>query len=440
MNDHLETRLRNALDRTPWHGPDDDIDISTWQRGRRRRGRRRAGAVALAGVAAATMGVMVWQSGLPGGSTGTQEPTVAAIPADLTTFVFAAPDAPDGDPTTISARSVPEVDALLGTTWELQDELYDGTPAAEVIGTRLPTVLNVQATHWGVLTEGCGAFAFEDLVIDEGGRFTPLRPFDADRGCTAEQQAAEDFWLAALSGGGVIQSLGGGSWLLVSVDVPDVDGGVALTQAPAPATEDGSWATGPARTEAPTTAPTTTAPTTEPPGEATEPPGEATEQPSAEAAPDGPAFRDPSQEWVDEPWPAGGGELFAPTVRAGLNEGFDRVVVDLTGNVPEPFPGWRAVWTENPLRDGSGLPAGVAGDTTLQVTITGMGYPAPGDPVYDDGDYGLDTHRLEHVVEVIRVPPFEGMLDVFVGVQGEPRPYRVFLLQDPMRLVIDVQH
>ena len=127
-------------------------------------------------------------------------------------------------------------------------------------------------------------------------------------------------------------------------------------------------------------------------------------------------------------------------MRAGVHDGFDRIVLDITGTVEPPGPGWRAAYTDTPTRDGSGLPVEIAGDSSLVLTVNGMAYPEPGDPVYDDGDFGLDTHRLGAVVEVIRATPFEGQLDVYLGITGEPRPYRTFLLQDPMRLVIDVQH
>ena len=50
-----------------------------------------------------------------------------------------------------------------------------------------------------------------------------------------------------------------------------------------------------------------------------------------------------------------------------------------------------------------------------------------------------NTIARHDLVEVIRTTPFEGQLQLFVGMTGEPRPYRVFLLQDPLRLVVDVQ-
>lgn len=192
---------------------------------------------------------------------------------------------------------------------------------------------------------------------------------------------------------------------------------------------------------APATAPT--APTTSPTGPTGPagpigPTGPST--PSASTAlDDGPAFMDPGEQWIGQPWPASGGGILAPSVRAGTHDGFDRIVLDLAGGPGATGPGWFAVYTPNPLRDGSGLPMEIAGDSVLEIVLNSMAYPEPGDPVYDDGDFGLDTHRLGVVQEVIRTTPWEGQLQLFIGMQGEPRPYRVFLLQDPMRLVVDVQ-
>ena len=148
---------------------------------------------------------------------------------------------------------------------------------------------------------------------------------------------------------------------------------------------------------------------------------------------------DPDEQWVGQPWPASGGGVYAPSVRAGVHEGFDRVVLDLAAQPGATGPGWYAVYTPNPLRDGSGAPMEIAGDSVLEVVLNSMAYPEPGDPVYDGGDFGLDTHRLDAVQEVIRTTPWEGQVQLFIGMQGEPRPYRVFLLHDPLRLVVDVQ-
>ena len=437
--DTLEAELQDVLGRAPWGGPQEDVNVdAAWQTGRRRRTRKRAGALAAAGLGAAAVVATVWSSGLMGGSRGPDPVVASVIPDGMTTFVFAAPDAPDLDPSTISALTAPQPEELHGTTWELQDALWgeDGS-ASQALGTDLPTVLNFQPTHWGVLTDRCGAFVFKDLTIAADGRFTPQGLADADQGCNAQAQAAEDLWEAALSAGGYVHELGGGNWLLLSVQLPP-SGTVAPT-GPEPtdwvAVETEEAEPGQTNSAPPaTTTPPPTTPATQTPSDPPPP-----DEPST-VVPPGPAFLDPSQTWVDEPWPAAGGGLFAPTVRAGTHDGFDRVVVDLTGTPEPPAPGWRAAWTEAPTRDGSGLPMAVAGDSVLEIVLNSMGLPEPGDPVYDGGDAGRDTHTLPVVVEVIRTTPFEGQLQVFVGVDGQPRPYRTFLLQDPMRLVIDIQH
>lgn len=462
----LETELREAFDRAPWGGPQDDLDVeATWHAGRRRRTRKRAGALAVAGIAAVTVGATVWASGLMGGSRGPDTTVAAVIPDGMTTFVFAAPDAPDVDPSTISALTVPDPADLRGTSWTLEPRLWDGGVAADVVGADpATTTLSFgsgapEHPGWGFDADGCGGGWFqEDLVLNEAGAFPPGGLGTSDQGCPPAAQGAEDFWIDALSDGGRLHELGNGGWLLLSVELPVPDA-VAPT-GPAVTTDTVTTETGTATAEPTTTPPEATGrptdettdgptdgptrdpsgdgPTTEPNTEAPAPsPAGPTGAPPAD---DGPAFRDPAQEWVDEPWPAAGGGLFVPTVRAGVHDGFDRIVLDITGTVEPPWPGWRAAYTDTPTRDGSGLPVEIAGDSFLVLTVNGMAYPEPGDPVYDDGDFGLDTHRLGAVVEVIRATPFEGQLDVYLGITGEPRPYRTFLLQDPMRLVIDVQH
>lgn len=215
------------------------------------------------------------------------------------------------------------------------------------------------------------------------------------------------------------------------------------TDEPAPTTDgtDGQEPTGP---DAGPAEPTTPTEPTEPedpttPTEPTQPEDPTSPAPDDPGSDDDPlpGFVLPTIVSTQGDWLGGGGELFAPTVRAGLNDGFDRIVVDLTGT---GALGWRAAYTDDPTLDGSGLPSDIAGDSVLELWLSGMAYPEPGDPVYDAGLFGLDTHTLGTVIEVHRTTPFEGRLQVFIGMTGEPRPYRVLELQSPHRLVIDVQH
>ncbi|GAA5157235.1 AMIN-like domain-containing (lipo)protein [Ornithinimicrobium tianjinense] len=423
--------VREALERAASLHFDPDHDVHAhWTAGRRRRGRKRAGAALLAGAAGVAAVAAVWQSGLLGGATG-PEPTVAAVPDGYTTFVFAAAGAgsvPDGSLADAGEPRVPTAGELDGTTWTLVDQLWeDDRSAGEIVGadpgsTELRFGDGQTVAGWGFVADDCGGGWFqEELSLAGDGRFAAGGLGTDDQGCPAAAQRSEDFWIDALGGGGFLRVVGDDEWLLVSVEAP------ALTADPAETTAPG------------TDEPTTPVPSTDEPSPDTssdEPTsgGTSTDEPDTDAQL--PGFTDPGEPVVSQGWPGGGGELFAPTVRAGRHDGFDRVVLDLTGT---GTPTWRAAYPDEPLRDGSGLPAGVAGDSVLEVVVSGMAYPEPGDPVYDGGDFGLDTHTLGAVVEVIRTPPFEGQLQLFVGMSGERRPYRVFLLQDPARLVVDVE-
>lgn len=144
-----------------------------------------------------------------------------------------------------------------------------------------------------------------------------------------------------------------------------------------------------------------------------------------------PGFADRPQEQEA----AGAAQLMVDGVRLGLQDGFDRVVLDLSG-VGEV--GWRVDYVDDPVLDGSGIPVDLAGDHVLQVSAVGMAYPEPGDTTYD-GLLLVDGGDLTGVTEVLRGVPFEGQVDVYVGTTDRT-PFRVFRLGDPERLVIDVQH
>ncbi|HSP61299.1 MAG TPA: hypothetical protein VLO09_09585 [Ornithinimicrobium sp.] len=466
--------VRDLLEEASWVGVVEDLDADgAWRAGRRRRTLRRAGAGTLAGVAATSALVLGWQAGALDGRDA-QEPTVAAVPAGWTTFVLAAPGGPEVGPATTDPVSVPDEAALRGTTWDLLPALHEtGTDTGAVVPAAGETTFSFAPEGdpgWGFEVAGCGGGWFSsELTLDAEGRFPPGDPVTTDIGCSEEVQQAEDLWLAALGGGGALRTVGDGRWLLLSVDLPEGGAAPLVTgdpeptgdpgeAAPDPDAPDGTAAEDPGEAvpvpgpqeppvAVPPPAPSPTGPT-DPADSGADPaePGADPEDPPAPPSPpstdppppaDDPVYASPTEVSLGQPWPDGSGQLLAPTVRAGLNDGFDRVVVDLTGT---GVPGWRAAYPEVAVRDGSGLPAGVAGDSVLEVVLSGMAYPEPGDPVYDAGDAGLDTHTLDGVVEVLRTTPFEGHLQLFVGVAGEPRPYRVFLLQDPLRLVVDVQH
>ena len=404
---------------------------------------------------------------------GVEQPPPVVV-EDATRLVFvrdgtdpdgADPDGADldaGDPVGVDLtwpERVPSNEDLAGTRWRLAGA-GTGADGAEILAPWLeePSRLRLWFAEGYpgslglVYGDGCVLAQLRTEGVDARGATVPIEGLsslveEGDGTCSGAEAAGPVLTDALESGAQV--TLVGDDTLLLRIVLP-ADDGVAPTQTPAaPTNPDDDEAGTPAAGESPTPS-TATRPVAAPTGPTAAPttpstPTDATSptDPTAPAeitAPDaGPAFMDPDEQWIGQPWPASGGGLYAPSVRAGVHDGFDRIVLDLTGEPGATGPGWYAVYTPNPLRDGSGLPMEIAGDSVLEIVLNGMAYPEPGDPVYDDGDFGLDTHRLGAVEEVIRTTPWEGQIQLFIGMQGEPRPYRVFLIQDRMRLVVDVQ-
>lgn len=123
-------------------------------------------------------------------------------------------------------------------------------------------------------------------------------------------------------------------------------------------------------------------------------------------------------------------------VRVAGHEGFDRVVVELAGT---GAPGWVVQPLDAALAEGSGEPRDVAGETYLGLVVRGVGLPQDtGVPEYA-GPREVLPSDTGVVVEVEAGGVFEGAWDGVVGLTGQ-RPYRVFALQDPPRVVLDVAH
>lgn len=134
--------------------------------------------------------------------------------------------------------------------------------------------------------------------------------------------------------------------------------------------------------------------------------------------------------------PGGAAVLTVTDLRVGTHEGYDRVVFDLGGS---GTPGWRVEYVDEALDDGSGNPVAVDGDVILQVVISGTAMPTDsGVEEYDGGT--VDPDDTEAVEQVVYRFWFEGYTTAFVGVDGERKPFRVFSLTDPARVVVDVQH
>ncbi|RBY87752.1 hypothetical protein [Blastococcus sp. TF02A-30] len=122
-------------------------------------------------------------------------------------------------------------------------------------------------------------------------------------------------------------------------------------------------------------------------------------------------------------------------IRTGRHDGYDRVVLDVAGT---GTPGWDVRYVPEASSQGSGAPIAVDGAAILQVTLTGVGYPTEtGIEEYAGGT--LPGAGTEVVTEVVWDTTFEGTSVAFVGTTAQ-RPFRVYLVEDPTRVVLDVVH
>jgi hypothetical protein len=132
--------------------------------------------------------------------------------------------------------------------------------------------------------------------------------------------------------------------------------------------------------------------------------------------------------------PSADASLTVTGLRLGTHTGFDRVVVDLAGT---GTPGWHVERAADAVEDPTGDVVDLGGDGVLAVYVTGLGYP------FETGQtelgVGTRTPGGTVVTGAEFTGTFEGQTQVFLGLTDPDAPYRAFLLQDPLRLVVDVQ-
>ncbi|MFF8347317.1 hypothetical protein ACF049_15775 [Cellulosimicrobium funkei] len=179
----------------------------------------------------------------------------------------------------------------------------------------------------------------------------------------------------------------------------------------------------PSPTDSPSTTPE---PGAEPSDGASTPSDDATEAPLPFPANTEPDTQDPSADAA----------LTVTDVRVGHHDGFDRVVFELGGT---GTPGWRVEYVDQPTDDGKGDVVAVDGDAYLQVMISGSGYPMDTGVEEYAGPNPVRAGDDGEVEEVLLRGVFEGYTQAFVGVDDEQRPFRVFSLEDPTRVVVDVR-
>lgn len=172
------------------------------------------------------------------------------------------------------------------------------------------------------------------------------------------------------------------------------------------------------------------------------------EEPGAETASDplvadtGRSVAAPPVEDTGSPWTAGivqagrSGRAGATLgdVRAGVNAGFDRVVLEFAG---DGVPAHRVEYIDRPVREcGSGRTVSIAGDGWLAINLRDTrAHTEAGRATIERRNRRLDMPVLRQMVITC---DFEGEVQVVLGVSS-PNPFRVTELKSPARLVVDVR-
>jgi hypothetical protein len=134
-------------------------------------------------------------------------------------------------------------------------------------------------------------------------------------------------------------------------------------------------------------------------------------------------------------FPALGGDLGTiGAVRVGGHPGYDRVVWEFPGS---GRPSLQVKYVTQPVEDGSGDVVAVRGDAFLEVMVSSVGIP----PANAPRPGSAPAASLAGTVVADALPVyggFEAIGQTFVGVRGHKRPFRVTLLQNPTRVVVDI--
>lgn len=171
----------------------------------------------------------------------------------------------------------------------------------------------------------------------------------------------------------------------------------------------------------------------------------ATPTPTTESAtPSTPAPEVPDDTPAPVPFPANtqpdtstasaSANLSPVTIRVAAHDGYDRLVLDLAGTGQ---PGWNSRYVDDPRADGSGEPIDLEGSAYLQTTVKGVIYPTETGAKEYVGSRRFQPASAVVIEEVVYGDVFEGQAEVYIGLSSK-QPFRVFLLEDPTRIVIDI--
>lgn len=159
-------------------------------------------------------------------------------------------------------------------------------------------------------------------------------------------------------------------------------------------------------------------------------PGE-TEEPAAPGAK--PADPAPKGEMPGDA--AEAARLTVTEIRVGEHQGKDRIVFELGGS---GTPGYSVDYVDAPAQQGSGNPLEVGGDSFLQVMIGSQALPTE-NGLTEVPVGAVSADEASGVAGVAFAGQFEGQAQAVIGLKGTDRAFTAFVLQNPTRLVVDVE-
>lgn len=142
-----------------------------------------------------------------------------------------------------------------------------------------------------------------------------------------------------------------------------------------------------------------------------------------------------------ENWPDFGDAVavYPTEIRAAVHDGFERIVIEHHGS---GTPSYSAHYTDEPVAPGSGMAIDTGDVAYLEVVLSGT---TPPDFVEEEdlpeilaSNTEITDLDTEATGTVVSFAPWEATSNYFIGLD-EQRPYAVALLEDPVRLVIDIQ-
>lgn len=127
-------------------------------------------------------------------------------------------------------------------------------------------------------------------------------------------------------------------------------------------------------------------------------------------------------------------------LRPGRHDCFDRLVVDLEGDVN----GYSVAYVSLVSQLGSGTTVPLSGDADLQILVNAPAYDSRGDATYSPRtpSRAVDVSGYRTFRQVAFTGSFEGQTLIGLGVRAR-LPMRAFVLDGPgtgSRLVVDVAH